>query len=105
MATAEPEAYASVVPHHQGEGLVRTFTNISIVSERRQSRAYDDSVDEVAEPIANDWGMAPELKAFQQQGEKDQVKGRRLGLTWTNLTVKGDYQGIETWCTIKDSCG
>jgi ABC-type glutathione transport system ATPase component len=90
MAAPEPEAYASVVhPPHQGEGLVRAFTHSSIVSERRHSRAYDDSEDEKIEPIADDWSMAPELRAFQKQGEKDQVKGRRLGLTWRNITVKG----------------
>lgn len=32
--------------------------------------------------------MMPELRAIQKQEEKDEVKGRKLGFTWKNLTVK-----------------
>lgn len=38
---------------------------------------------------ANDWAMMPELRGKKQQAEKDQLKGRKLGVTWKNLTVKG----------------
>lgn len=89
MATNEPEAYASVIHEPTHESLARAFTHSSVFSERRRSNAHDDSDDDNAEPISNDWSMAPELRAFKQQGEKDQVKGRKLGLTWKNLTVKG----------------
>lgn len=94
MAAVEPVEYQSVLPnrpqHPQGESLARAFTNNSIISGRTRSRAYDDSEeDEKAEPISSDWSMAPELRTIKQQGEKDEVKGRRLGLTWRNLTVKG----------------
>ena len=37
----------------------------------------------------NDWALMPELHGRQQQAEKDQFKGRKLGVTWKNLTVKG----------------
>ena len=37
----------------------------------------------------NDWAMMPELRGKQEQAEKDRLKGRKLGVTWKNLTVKG----------------
>jgi ABC-type glutathione transport system ATPase component len=105
MATTEPEAYASVVTrtqtHHsinrtqsyRSEGLIRALTHNSIISERRKSKPYDESDEdedaEKAEPIASDWSLAPELRVIQQQGEKNGVKGRQLGVTWKSLTVKG----------------
>jgi len=33
--------------------------------------------------------MMPELRGKQEQAEKDRLKGRKLGVTWKNLTVKG----------------
>ena len=89
MTTTEPEEYAPVVNHSQGNVIQRIFSNSSYLSERRSRRTYDS--DEEQEPIslANDWQLMPEVKAFQRQGEKDEVKGRKLGVTWTNLTVKG----------------
>jgi ATP-binding cassette subfamily G (WHITE) protein 2 (SNQ2) len=98
MAAIEPEGYESIVQTKsnptdaQGRGnvLTRALTNLSTFSERKSQRAYDES-DEDREPIsmAQDWGMMPEIQAMRQQGEKDQVKGRELGVTWKNLTVKG----------------
>lgn len=37
----------------------------------------------------DDWNFMPEVKERQQRGEKDHLRGRRLGVTWKNLTVKG----------------
>jgi len=95
MTSAEPEAYAPVVNHSQGNALARILSGASVLSKRqsnrshRSNRVYDSSDEEDREPIAGDWSLMPEIKAFRQQGEKDQVKGRKLGVTWTNLTVKG----------------
>lgn len=96
MATTEPEGFAPIVKQHthkstaEGEGgLARAITNSSLFSSRRRSRAYEDSDEEDVEPIADDWSMMPEIKAFQAQDEKDARKGRKLGVTWQNLTVKG----------------
>jgi len=93
MATTEGEVvFSSIIPEHptSKEGIVRTFTNSSILSGRRRSRVYD-SDDEKREGIskASDWKLMPELKDIQKQGNKDEIKGRRLGVTWNNLTVKG----------------
>lgn len=37
----------------------------------------------------NTWHLMPELKANQIRSERDQLKARKLGITWKNLTVKG----------------
>jgi ABC-type glutathione transport system ATPase component len=90
MATNEPEGFVPIVSHSHGNVLSRILSNSSVLSRKQSNRVYDDSDDdEKREPMASDWGMMPEIQAFQQQGEKDQVKGRKLGVTWTNLTVKG----------------
>ncbi|PQE32262.1 ABC-2 type transporter protein [Rutstroemia sp. NJR-2017a WRK4] len=98
MAAIEPEGYESIVRQKtnptdaqgRGNALTRALSNMSTFSQRKSQRAYDES-DEDREPVsmAQDWGMMPEIQAMRQQGEKDQVKGRELGVTWKNLTVRG----------------
>ncbi|KAI6713789.1 hypothetical protein JHW43_003729 [Diplocarpon mali] len=85
----DEKAFASIVGgDHDGERkLTRVLTSNSVMSERRRSRAHDSDEDEKAR--SDDWSMLPEVEAMYQQGEKDNVKGRKLGVTWTNLTVKG----------------
>jgi len=41
MATTEPEAYASVVNHSQGNALTRIVSSASQLSRRQSSRVYD----------------------------------------------------------------
>jgi ATP-binding cassette, subfamily G (WHITE), member 2, SNQ2 len=89
MATTQPEAYASVVSQPR-EGLIsRILSNTSVLTGRNSQREYDGSDEDEPISMAADWKMMPELKVFQKQGEKDEVKGRKLGVTWKNLTVKG----------------
>ncbi len=38
---------------------------------------------------ADDWEMMREVKLNQERGERDNLKGRKLGLTWNNLNVRG----------------
>jgi len=90
MATPAPESFASVVKEqHNGNKLFRALSNSSAFASRVPSRTYDDDDEEEEISLAHDWTLMPELRAFQAQGEKDSVKGRKLGVTWTNLTVKG----------------
>ncbi|ESZ90193.1 ABC transporter [Sclerotinia borealis F-4128] len=94
MAAIEPEGFASIVRQQEGHGngLTRALSASSAFSERRASRAYDDSDEDNKDgPIsmAKDWNLMPEIQAMREQGEKDQVKRRDLGVTWKNLTVKG----------------
>ena len=37
----------------------------------------------------DDWNLLPEVKEYQQRDEKNHFRGRRLGVTWKNLNVKG----------------
>lgn len=90
MASQEPEGFESVVHPARENIITRVLTNSSYFSERRKSRAHDDEDDEnEKEAMAEDWRMMPELKVRRDQGEKDSVKGRKLGVTWNNLTVLG----------------
>lgn len=38
---------------------------------------------------AESWTMMPEVKKFHDKQTKEHFKGRSLGVTWNNLTVKG----------------
>jgi ABC-type multidrug transport system ATPase subunit len=65
---------------------------------RRSSRFYNENNDAVEQdpyPIskAEDWKLMPEVKLFHQQGQTDNMKDRKLGVTWQNLTVKGVASG------------
>lgn len=75
-------------PQHGAQrSLSRVLTHSTILSERRSRRQYDNSDDEAEED--EPWDLPTELKKFQAQADKDSTKGKRLGVTWTNLTVKG----------------
>jgi ABC-type multidrug transport system ATPase subunit len=81
------------ISHTATDAIQRTFTNRSIFSsgrrKSRQSRDDDDDSEKVPISKAEDWKLMPELRGIEAQGEQDKVKGRKLGVTWTNLTVKG----------------
>ncbi|KAF2144820.1 uncharacterized protein K452DRAFT_222552 [Aplosporella prunicola CBS 121167] len=73
-----------------GEGIVRTISNGTkddSGSEVDVDR-FDDSED-VDEKKTEDWGMLEEVKAIKAQGDQEGSGNRKLGVTWTNLTVKG----------------
>lgn len=90
MTAQEPEGFESVVHPARENAITRVLTNSSYFSERRKSRAHDDDNDEnEKESMGGDWRMMPELKVRRDQSEKDGVKGRKLGVTWNNLTVLG----------------
>jgi ATP-binding cassette subfamily G (WHITE) protein 2 (SNQ2) len=96
MVAHEPEGFAPITPsrsrpqHSEGGILTRILSGASgYLPERQKSRAYDDSDEETPGISQSDWKMMPELQGIRDQEKKDQVKGRRLGVTWNNLTVKG----------------
>jgi ABC-type multidrug transport system ATPase subunit len=89
MAAVEPSGSAPVAAapsHGRSESLIQTLSRASGFS-RQKSNAYDDEKDE-GEPIglADDWELMPEVRAARDQGG---IKGRKLGVTWRDLTVKG----------------
>ena len=75
-------------PQHQTQrSLSRVLTHSTILSERRSRRQYDDSESEAEQDEA--WDLPTELQKVQDQARRDNQKAKRLGVTWTNLTVKG----------------
>ncbi|KAI7160183.1 hypothetical protein KC316_g13969, partial [Hortaea werneckii] len=75
-----------------GDGVYRTLSNsLSRTFSRRTTQHEGDSSseDETSISKADDWKLMPEIKEFKQQDDKDQIKGRKLGVTWKDLTVKG----------------
>jgi ATP-binding cassette subfamily G (WHITE) protein 2 (SNQ2) len=98
MATFEPEGFAPIrTESHDteshGNAIIRTLSNSPVFLERKPSRPYEsDSESGANEKIINtdgEWQMMPDLKAMQDQDQKDNIKDRKLGVTWKNLTVKG----------------
>jgi ATP-binding cassette, subfamily G (WHITE), member 2, SNQ2 len=98
MATSEPEGFAPIrTESHDteshGNAIIRTLSNSPVFLERKPSRPYEsDSESGANEKIINtdgEWQMMPDLKAMQDQDQKDNIKDRKLGVTWKNLTVKG----------------
>lgn len=86
----------TAVSNRRNSGLIqklsRTLSGGSQYMRRVQSRRYDDSDDdEEKTPIskADDWKMLAELQSYQDKDSNEHVKGRKLGVTWTNLMVKG----------------
>ena len=74
-----------------GQGIVRTFTGQSHRSNHQQDREKANIDLDEEHPIskADDWAMMPDIKRYQNQNNKSHFKGRKLGVTWRNLTVKG----------------
>lgn len=91
MASAGTGMYAPGFGTGGGQGIVRTLTGQSHKSNYQQDRDKDDNDPDEDHPIskAEDWAMMPDVKHFQKQNNKSDFKGRRLGVTWKNLTVKG----------------
>jgi hypothetical protein len=80
-----------------GEEIVRTISGSLLRTwSRKQEEEYPESgstSDASTKANADDWKLMGELKEGQQQNEKDGAKERKLGLTWTDLTVCiGDTQ-------------
>ncbi|KAH8203314.1 hypothetical protein TruAng_002510 [Truncatella angustata] len=95
MVVAGPTAFgvSAGAGDNIAEVLSKTRSGRSSRS-HRTSRFYndiDDVVDEDPHPIskADDWKLMPEVKMQHQQGKADNLKDRKLGVTWQNLTVKG----------------
>jgi ATP-binding cassette subfamily G (WHITE) protein 2 (SNQ2) len=82
MATTEAGAYAPSIGAASGEAVVRTMTN-------RTNKSRVDYSDNEKSSKADNWKLMPDVKEYQRHGKEDELKDRRLGVTWTNLTVKG----------------
>lgn len=91
MASTGSGIYAPAFPVGSGQGIVRTLTghnNRSIHQEDRE-KADNDPKGEYPISKAEDWSLMPNIKQYEHQNNKSHFKGRKLGVTWKNLTVKG----------------
>ena len=74
------------------ENLVtRVTSRISTITRRIRGGIFDPANDDEDESDAEDWSLMPEVKAIQavnSPGGKPSP-GRKLGVTWNNLTIKG----------------
>ena len=95
MANAVSGAVAPAGRHNEGQLIFHTLSQqlslqSRIFAERIPSR-YDDDESSEDKPIRNteEWKLMPGIKGIQDQAENNDLKCRRLGVTWTNLIVKG----------------
>jgi ATP-binding cassette subfamily G (WHITE) protein 2 (SNQ2) len=91
MASTGSGVYAPVFRAGSGQGIVRTLTGQSHKSNHQQDREKADNDPDEDHPIskAEDWAMMPDVRHYQKQNNKSHFKGRKLGVTWKNLNVKG----------------
>ncbi|CAG8975972.1 hypothetical protein HYALB_00012307 [Hymenoscyphus albidus] len=90
MATQETEGFGSISPLALGNEISRVLQSSSYFSERKRPRAHDDDVEDGEKKlIDHNWQQMPELKALGAPDDNHEIKGRQLGVTWTNLTVLG----------------
>jgi ABC-type multidrug transport system ATPase subunit len=85
MAATESHGPAPIAATPGGENLL-TLSRSSAFSARRPAPTYDSDDEGERIGLADDWEMMPEVRAAEKQGV---VTGRKLGVTWTDITVKG----------------
>lgn len=88
----------------QGTFLASPSTTTINVSDHPDSAPFnfDDTQFHAVEDVSDDassersilgraveWNFLPQVKEVQQRDEKNHLRGRRLGVTWKNLNVKG----------------
>ncbi|GAB7350088.1 hypothetical protein MBLNU459_g0755t1 [Dothideomycetes sp. NU459] len=78
--------FAPSVNQGQGENLFRALSRTFSGRSQLPEETYEEEKED--EPIskAEDWALMPEVKQYAQN---DTAPGRNLGVTWTDLTVKG----------------
>lgn len=78
MAAGQRTGQLPVLDHAAGYAHSHVSSKHSTKSESDESEAKFE-----------DWELLPEVKHLRQQAEDDNFKGRKLGVTWDHLTVKG----------------
>jgi ATP-binding cassette, subfamily G (WHITE), member 2, SNQ2 len=88
---AHSQPWAAGIGSGAGEEVFRTLSRTLThrTGQAADSGDSDESVDEKFVSKAEDWKLFSEIQDIKQQTEKDQLRSRRLGVTWKNLTVQG----------------
>ncbi|KAK3113229.1 hypothetical protein LTR53_009685 [Teratosphaeriaceae sp. CCFEE 6253] len=88
MARTHSSGWVPTVNSGTGEEVIRTLSRT--FSRRTEPTADADSdADTTSISKAEDWKLMPDLREVKETDEKDHAKERKLGVTWTKLTVKG----------------
>lgn len=89
MASTAPDGFAPAISAGTGDHIFRTLSRTFSTQPPERSNRYGHDGDG---PIskASDWQLMPQVR---EMCETDPTPGRALGVTWTNLTVKGTSAG------------
>jgi len=71
--------------------ITRALSRLSAINSRIRGGDYPDDVEDSTDDDTSKWDRMPEVKALKgSSGDgSDAQPARRLGLTWTDLTIKG----------------
>ena len=72
-----------------GQSIMTSLTDKEHPPSSNHSSTEHDGEEKFGLSKANTWHLMPEVKAHQERSERDHLKGRKLGVTWKNLNVKG----------------
>lgn len=89
MASNGAGSYAVSIPSGRGDSIVQTLSRTLSRQPEDQDPRYDEKEDR---PIskAEDWRLMSSVREYRQN---DKAEGRRLGITWRNVTIKGVSSG------------
>lgn len=93
---ASRASYARRNSNAEAGGLFRSLTRESRIFQERIVDRYDSDDEDIDGPIlskAESWALMPEVKQLHELNQKDNLLGRKLGVTWNSLTVKGVMSG------------
>ncbi|KEF60199.1 ATPase [Exophiala aquamarina CBS 119918] len=78
-------------PTTERESLWRTLTRQSTFSESQRERdRYDIGDDDETDQVYPEWELKSEVQARYAKDQASNLKDRKLGVTWRNLTVYGE---------------
>jgi len=89
MASTGSAGWAPHAGVGSGEEVFRSISRTFSRQTQPPDSSDSDSENNVSISKAEDWKLMSDVRGFQKQDEKDHVKGRHLGVTWKDLTVKG----------------
>ncbi|KAH6706458.1 atrB, ABC transporter [Leptodontidium sp. MPI-SDFR-AT-0119] len=71
--------------------ITRALSRISAIGSRINGGEFPNDVEDSSDDDASNWDRMPEVKALRGEdgGGNGAQKARRLGLTWSGLTIKG----------------
>lgn len=97
MASTGAGSYASAIPQGRGDSIVQTLSRTLSRQPADQEERYDEK-NQTQISKAEDWRLMSSVREFHAN---DKAEGRRLGVTWNNLTIKGVSSGTAMYVDPK----